>query len=53
MLRQRIEIHSRCQHCGEPLIFSADAPGPDAGAAELMVWIGQQDDDAGRPCTFL
>jgi hypothetical protein len=48
MLRQRIDIQSRCHHCGSPLAFWADAEGPSPGAAELMVWIGKRGKDQRR-----
>ncbi len=48
MLRRRIEIRSRCHHCGAPLAFWADAAGPSPEAAELMVWVGKRAGDQRR-----
>ena len=53
MLRQRIEIRSRCHHCGEPLSLAADLSGPEPAAAGLMVWVGKRTPDDRRACTSL
>lgn len=42
MLGQRMEIRSRCHHCGGPLEFEADAEGPGPGADGVMVWVGKR-----------
>jgi hypothetical protein len=42
MLGRRVEIRSRCHHCGAPIAFSATPEGPGAGADEVMVWVGRR-----------
>jgi hypothetical protein len=53
MLRQRIEIRSRCHHSGEPLAFTVDPVGPEPAAAALMVWVGEREAGERRACTTL
>ena len=53
MLRQRIDVESRCHHCGEPLALAVDAAGPESSAADIMVWIGERGTDDRRVCTTL
>jgi len=53
MLRQRIDVRSRCHHCGEALAFAADAVGPEPSAAGTMVWIGKREAGLRRACTSL
>ena len=53
MLRQRIEIRSRCHHCGEPLTLVADPSGPEPTGAGTMVWVGKRAADDRRACTSL
>jgi len=45
MIGQRIEVRSRCHHCGTPLQFSAtpDDPGPEA--ADVMMWVGKRTEE--------
>jgi hypothetical protein len=50
MLRARIQIRTRCHHCGEPLELAADPTGP-LGAGEVMVWIGRRAEEERRACT--
>ncbi len=44
MLRQRIDIRSRCHHCGDPLEIRADADGPAPEADGVVVWVGTWDE---------
>lgn len=44
MLGQRVEIRSRCHHCGTPLEFSAAPPGPGSEAEGVMLWFGERGD---------
>ena len=53
MLRQRIDVRSRCHHCGESLELAADAAGPEPSAAGMMVWVGKREAGGGRVCTSL
>ena len=53
MLRQRIDVHSRCHHCGESLTLAADPAGPDPTAASMMVWVGKRAADERHACTSL
>lgn len=53
MLRQRIEIRSRCHHCGEPLALAADPSGPEPAAGDMMVWVGRRAAEDRRACTSL
>ena len=53
MLRRRIEIRSRCHHCGEPLALVADPSGPESAAANMMVWVGRRAAGDRRACTSL
>ena len=45
MVGQRIEIRSRCHHCGTPLELSATPEGPGPETAGVMLWIGERGDD--------
>jgi len=53
MLRQRIDVRSRCHHCGESLALAADEAGPEPSAAGTMVWIGTREAGQRRACTSL
>jgi hypothetical protein len=53
MLRQRIDIRSRCHHSGEPLALVADPAGPEPAAAGMMVWVGEREAGERRACTTL
>ena len=53
MLRQRIEIRSRCHHSGDPLTLVAGPSGPESAGAGTMVWVGQRAADERRACTSL
>lgn len=48
MVGQRIEIRSRCHHCGEPLQFPVDPQGPGPRAEGIMLWIGKQPEERCR-----
>lgn len=48
MMGQRIEIRSRCHHCGAPLALSATPEGPGPEAAGVMVWVGERTADRGK-----
>jgi len=45
MVGQRIELRSRCHHCGTPLEFSAAPEGPAPDAAGVMLWVGKRPAD--------
>src|SRR5881296_2406508 len=45
MVGQRIELRSRCHHCGTPLEFSAAPEGPAPDAAGVMLWVGKRTDE--------
>jgi hypothetical protein len=45
MVGQRVEIRSRCHHCGTPLEVSATPAGPEPEADGVMLWIGERADD--------
>jgi hypothetical protein len=53
MLHERVDIRSRCQHCGDPLALSVEPEGPVPGADETMVWIGTRGSDSCRLATGL
>ena len=42
MAGQRIEIRSRCHHCGTSLELSATPDGPGREAAGVMLWVGKR-----------
>jgi hypothetical protein len=52
MLRQRIDVRSRCHHSGEPLALVVDPNGPEPAAAGMMVWVGERSGER-RACTTL
>lgn len=52
MLGSRVQIRTRCYHCGQPLELAADATGP-LEPAQVMVWIGKRGEDERRACTGL
>ena len=52
MLRQRIDIRSRCHHCSEPLAVAVDPSGPEPAGASMMVWVGRRAARE-RACTSL
>jgi len=45
MVGQRIQIRSRCHHCGTPLEFSATPDGPGPEAAGVMMWVGKRTEE--------
>ena len=45
MIGQRIEVRSRCHHCGTPLQFSATPDGPGPEAAGVMMWVGKRTEE--------
>jgi hypothetical protein len=45
MIGRRVEIFSRCHHCGTPLEFSATPHGPGPGAEGVMLWIGKRPEE--------
>ena len=45
MIGQRIEIRSRCHHCGTPLQLSATPDGPGPDAAGVMMWVGKRTEE--------
>jgi hypothetical protein len=53
MIQERVDIRSRCHHCGDPLALTVEPEGPVAGADGLMVWIGTRGSDACRLATGL
>lgn len=53
MLRQRIDVRSRCHHSGAPLAFAVDPSGPEPAAAATMAWVGERGADDRRACTGL
>lgn len=53
MLRQRIDVKSRCYQSGEPLAFAVDPAGPEPAAVGLMVWVGEREAGERRACTTL
>jgi len=48
MLGQRVEIRSRCHHCGMPLALSATPDAPESGAEGVMLWLGARGDERCR-----
>jgi hypothetical protein len=40
MIHERVDIRSRCHHCGNPLALTVEPEGPAPGADGIMVWIG-------------
>lgn len=48
MLRERVDIRSRCHHCGEPLALRVEPEGPAPGADGVLVWIGTRRPDERR-----
>ena len=53
MVGERIEIRSRCHHCGTPLEFSATADGPGPEAAGVMLWVGKRTEEGGKAADSL
>ncbi len=53
MLGQRVDIRSRCHHCGEPLELSAGPAGAEQEADGVMVWVGKQGGGERRISTSL
>jgi hypothetical protein len=53
MLRERVDVRSRCHHCGDPLALTVEPEGPVPGADGTMVWIGTRGSDACRLATGL
>jgi alkylmercury lyase-like protein len=45
MVGQRIEIRSRCHHCGRPVEFPAAPDGPGPEAAGVMLWVGKRSEE--------
>src|SRR5262245_31111350 len=52
MLGARIQVRSRCHHCGQPIDLAVDATGP-LDTAEVMVWVGKREESERRACTGL
>jgi hypothetical protein len=48
MAGQRVEIRSRCHHCGTLIQFSATPEGAESAADGVMLWIGKRSDDRCR-----
>ena len=48
MVGERVEIRSRCHHCGTPLEFSVTPDGLQRDADGIMLWIGKRADDRCR-----
>ena len=48
MIGQRIEIRSRCHHCGVPVEFVTTPEGPGPDAAGVMLWVGKRTEERGR-----
>lgn len=44
MVGQRVEIRSRCHHCGLAIEFPVTQEGPSAEADGVMLWIGKRAD---------
>ncbi|MGH7265717.1 MAG: organomercurial lyase [Candidatus Rokuibacteriota bacterium] len=53
MLRERVDIRSRCHHCGDPLALTVGPEGPAPGADGIMLWIGTPGSDQCRLATGL
>jgi hypothetical protein len=53
MIRERVDIRSRCHHCGDPLAMTVEPEGPLRGADGIMVWIGMQGSNECRLATGL
>lgn len=53
MIQERVDIRSRCHHCGDPLALTVEPEGPVPGADGTMVWIGTRGSDACRLATGL
>jgi hypothetical protein len=53
MIQARVDIRSRCHHCGDSLALTVEPEGPVAGTDGLMVWIGTRGSDACRLATGL
>jgi hypothetical protein len=48
MIGQRVQIRSRCHHCGAPLEFSAMPNGPGREAESVMLWFGKRVEERGK-----
>jgi len=44
MIGGRVEIRSRCHHCGEPLALWSTPDGAGPEGAGIMLWVGQRAD---------
>ena len=53
MLQERVDIRSRCHHCGDRLALTVEPEGPAPGADGIMLWIGTRGSDACRLATGL
>ena len=53
MLRERVDIRSRCHHCGDLLALTVEPEGPAPHADGIMVWIGTRGSDECRLATGL
>lgn len=53
MLGQRVQVRSRCHHCGTSLEFWVAPEGPAPEAEDAMVWVGQRGEGQGRIATSL
>ncbi len=45
MVGERIEIRSRCHHCGVALAFPVTPEGPGPEAAGVMLWVGKRTEE--------
>ena len=44
MIGGRVDIRSRCHHCGEPLALWSTPDGAGPEGSEFMLWVGQRAD---------
>ena len=44
MIGGRVDIRSRCHHCGEPLALWSTPDGAGPEGSEIMLWVGQRAD---------
>jgi len=44
MIGQRVEIRSRCHHCGEPLALWSTPEGAGPVGSGIMLWVGRRTD---------
>jgi hypothetical protein len=48
MIHERVDVRSRCHHCGDPLALTVEPAGPAPGTDGILVWIGTRGSDACR-----